>query len=54
MTKDAKLKYLYPNGPPADPDALPAPGGQEAGAEGEEEEDLNEIFVSFTIVYDIV
>ena len=46
MTQDAKLKYLYPNGPPADPDALPAPGGQEGAAEGEEEEDLNEIFVS--------
>jgi len=45
MTNDAKLKYLYPNGPPADPDALPTPGGQEGGAEGEEEEDLNEIFV---------
>ena len=47
MTNDAKLKYLYPNGPPADPDALPTPGGQEGGAEGEEEEDLNEIFVSY-------
>jgi len=48
MTNDAKLKYLYPNGPPADPDALPAPGGQDGGAaEGEEEEDLNEIFVSY-------
>lgn len=43
ITNDAKLKYLYPNGPPADPDALPTPGGQEGGAEGEE--DLNEIFI---------
>ena len=46
-TNDAKLKYLYPNGPPADPDALPAPGGQDGGGAEGEEEDLNEIFVSY-------
>ena len=38
VTEAAKIAYLFPNGPPADPSQMPEVGGKEIGEGGEGDE----------------